>query len=47
MLLAISHAHNFTSFVFTKVSYVYLGHAVVKLNEALRYRPKGRGVDSR
>ena len=27
--------------------YIYIGHAVAQLVEALRYKPEGRGFDSR
>jgi hypothetical protein len=34
-------------FIFVKKLLVLVGHAVVQLDEAVRYKPEGRGFDSR
>ena len=41
------HYKIFKKFIFFTVCQILLGQAVARLVEALRYKPKGRGFDSR
>jgi len=38
---------NFIVFIFYISNNLYRGHAVAQFVEALRYKPEGRGLDSR
>ena len=44
--LSLQHYHQITSTIFVKLS-LYVGHVVAQLAEALHYKPKGRGFESR
>jgi len=44
---SLKQSHNKQHFTFDKVPRVQKGHVVAQLFEARRYKPEGRGFDSR